>query len=514
MAAASKARKRTRGEIETLRSGALRVRVYAGVDPVTQKRHYLVETVPAGPNAAREAEKVRTRFLHEVDQRRSPRTRATVNQLMDRYLEVLDVEPTTRVTYEGYIRNHIGPLLGTLQLSRLDGEILDSFYAMLRTCRAHCRGRKYIEHHLDGEHDCDERCWWHSCRPLAGSSIRQIHGILSGAFKRAVRWHWIGVNPMDQAEPPSPGRSNPTPPTPEQAAAIVSAAWRDLDWGILVWLAMTTGVRRGELCALRWDCLDITGGVLTIRSAIAQDGARTWEKDTKTHQQRRIALDPQTLALLGAYRRRCEERAQAAGVGLPGSARIFSDSPDGSTWLKPGSVGQRYVRMCARLGWDMNLHQLRHYTATELIASGVDVRTVAGRLGHGGGGATTLRVYSAWVSEADQRAAGTLAAHMPALPDGLTTNDGQLVNPVPEPVTEDSAPYLRIAADLRAAISCGALSPGDQLPTLVDLAQRYDVAASTVSRAFSSLAEDSYITVSRGRRARVAQHGRDNLSKP
>lgn len=57
----------------------------------------------------------------------------------------------------------------------------------------------------------------------------------------------------------------------------------------------------------------------------------------------------------------------------------------------------------------------------ELIASGVDVRTVAGRLGHSGGGTTTLRVYSAWVAEADQRAAGSLAGRMPALPAALNT---------------------------------------------------------------------------------------------
>lgn len=68
--------------------------------------------------------------------------------------------------------------------------------------------------------------------------------------------------------------------------------------------------------------------------------------------------------------------------------------------------------MCARLGWDMHLHQLRHYSATELIAAGVDVRTVAGRLGHGGGGTTTLKVYSAWRSEADQRAASSLGTRM------------------------------------------------------------------------------------------------------
>jgi site-specific recombinase XerD len=77
-------------------------------------------------------------------------------------------------------------------------------------------------------------------------------------------------------------------------------------------------------------------------------------------------------------------------------------------------VTQRYGRLVARLGIKSHLHALRHYSATELIAAGVDVRTVAGRLGHGGGGATTLRVYAAWLSEADQRAAGVLAGRMPA----------------------------------------------------------------------------------------------------
>jgi integrase len=106
-------------------------------------------------------------LLNQVDEKRSPRTRATVNQLMDRHMEVLDIEPTTRHTYEGYIRNHIRPLLGVLAVGRLDGEVLDSFYAQLRTCRAHCRGRKYIEHRALGEHECDDRCRLHVCRPLA-----------------------------------------------------------------------------------------------------------------------------------------------------------------------------------------------------------------------------------------------------------------------------------------------------------------------------------------------------------
>ena len=68
------------------------MKVYAGYDPVSGKRHYLGEVVPTGPRAKAEAERARTRLLHQVDERRNPKTRATVNQLLDRCLETLDVE--------------------------------------------------------------------------------------------------------------------------------------------------------------------------------------------------------------------------------------------------------------------------------------------------------------------------------------------------------------------------------------------------------------------------------------
>ena len=153
----------------------------------------------------------------------------------------------------------------------------------------------------------------------------------------------------------------------------------------------------------------------------------------------------------------------------------------------------------------MHLHQLRHYSATELIAAGVDVRTVAGRLGHGGGGATTLRVYSAWVSEADQRAAGSLAARLPHVP-GTTDAEGLAgsLPPAPPVISDaESSPYQAIAADLRAAIRCGALLEGEPVPTVKDLARRYRVSEATAHRAVAVLGSSGEFVVSRGRRARV-----------
>jgi hypothetical protein len=85
----------------------LRVRVYAGTDPVTGRRHYLSETVSAGANeqeTLREAEKVRTRLINQIDERRNPRTRATMNELLDGWLDVVKLERTTRQGYVGSTR--------------------------------------------------------------------------------------------------------------------------------------------------------------------------------------------------------------------------------------------------------------------------------------------------------------------------------------------------------------------------------------------------------------------------
>lgn len=499
MARPKQRRKSQRGNFEVLGSGAIRVRVYAGVDPLTGRDHYLKTTIPAGPDALDAAERERVRLLSQVDEGRNPRTKATVDQLMDRYLEVLDVDVNTRASYEGYIKNHIRPLLGRLPLGKLNGETLDSFYLILRTCRAHCGGRKYVEHRTNKDHECNEKCQPHKCSPLKPSSIRQVHFCLSGALKRAVRWHWLSVNPLDQAEPPRSVAADPHPPTPQQAAAIVNEAFKDLGWGMLVWIAMTTGARRGELCAMRLDLLELDNAALSIRASIGQRGATTWEKDTKTHQQRRIALDAETVGLLRAYLRLCESEAAKFDHTLAPNGRLFSSDVDHGTWLKPDSVSQRYERMCHRLGWDMNIHQLRHYSATELIAAGVDVRTVAGRLGHGGGGATTLRVYSAWIAEADQRAAGDLTARIPHPPIAIDET-GEATSTRPPDV---SNPYQQIATDLRSAITCGALRIGQPLPPMAELASRYNVAISTAHRAITELRDAGLVKASRGKRAVV-----------
>ena len=176
--------------------------------------------------------------------------------------------------------------------------------------------------------------------------------------------------------------------------------------------------------------------------------------------------------------------------------RFFSPDPDGQRHLKPSSVTQRFKRLADKLEIDAHLHSLRHYSATELIAAGVDVRTVAGRLGHSGGGITTLRVYAAWLAEADQRAAAGLLARMPARPEAPATRAERAK-------TDPQSPRERLAVELRDRILAGEFSVGSYLPGVKQLAATHSIAPSTAHRALALLKDWGMIAGGLGERAKV-----------
>jgi integrase len=290
-----------------------------------------------------------------------------VRQAVEQWLDVAEIQDTTRDRYEDLIRLYILPTFGNTLAAKLDAELLERFYARLQRCRELCAGRS-----IGG----------HTCRPLSSSTVRKIHFILSASLERAVRWRHLGVNKASMAAAPSARQGEPDPPTAAEAATLLAEAWStNPDWGLLLWLTMVTGCRRGELSAIRWKDLDMQRGLLLIQRSNAQPKGGLKEKETKTRQQRRIALDPQTLSLLAEYKERCEQRCAAVDCTLHGGAFLFSPSVDGSTPWPPRSLTQRYYRMATKLKLrSTRLHSLRHYSATELIAAGVDIRTVAGRL--------------------------------------------------------------------------------------------------------------------------------------
>ena len=335
-----------------------------------------------------------------------------------------EIDPTTRMTYESQIRMYIVPNLGDVPLVlfvREAAERLEKLYGRLRKCRALCNGKPLVERHAaEGSHDClAAGCTRDVCKPYAASSVRSIHTILSGACSAAVRWGWISFNPMPSVRPPAKPRPQPRPqprpPTSEQMARIVEAAWASsAEWGLYVWLSAVLGVRRGEVVALQREDIDLTAGVVRLDENYVRTAEGMLLKDTKSHQMRRVSVDAPTVELLRRHREECTARLVLLGVALGDRTWVFSAKPDMSAPRDPASLTRRYGRLVAKLGVDTVLKELRHYSATELLTAGVDLRMVAGRLGHGDG-TTTLRHYAAWVGSVDAAAAGVIGGRMPRI---------------------------------------------------------------------------------------------------
>jgi integrase len=363
------------------RGNAWQVIVHAGRDPLSGKRRNLTGTA----RTKREAQALRAQLVNQANEGRRPPTGATLGQLLERWFEMADLAWSTRVTYRGYLDRTILPALGHVPLRRLDTATIDRLYTTLRA-RGGAGGR-----------------------PMASATVRQVHAILRRALDQAARWGWLTANPAALASPPRLGPADVHPPSPEEVSQIVEAAYEvDPDFAVLLWLAATTGARRGELCALRWSHVHLEAAeLLILRNLIQRDGQLV-EKDTKTHAARRIALYEDSVALLAEHRTRCQQRAEACGVVVSHDAYLFSFDPAGRQPMHPDSVTHRFSRLTRQLGVQTRLHDLRHYAATQLIAGGVDVRTVSGRIGHAGGGATTLRVYTHFQAAADRRAAELL----------------------------------------------------------------------------------------------------------
>src|SRR5262249_26223651 len=157
------------------------------------------------------------------------------------------------------------------------------------------------------------------------STVRQIHAIISGAMTAAARWGWIDSNPARIAARPKQTPPEPDPPSPEEAARLVEEAFRmDAEWGTLVWLVMATGVRRGEICALRWSRIDLDAEVIEIRQSYQLRRGIGTVKATKTHQMRRISLDSETVALLREHKERCKATLANLGMEFTDDMYVFA----------------------------------------------------------------------------------------------------------------------------------------------------------------------------------------------
>ena len=189
--------------------------------------------------------------------------------------------------------------------------------------------------------------------------------------------------------------------------------------GLFLRLAVVLGARRGELCSLRWSDVDVDRGEILIAGGVVRvHGQPLIGKDTKTHAKRRVAVGAATLDLLKAHRVEQAKTALACGATLAPDAYVFSHAPDGGSPISPDGVSHRFGKLARRLGVCCRLHDLQHFMVTQLVAGGVDWRTVSGRAGHADGH-MTLATYAHFQQAQDRHAADLMESLLapPATPD-------------------------------------------------------------------------------------------------
>ncbi len=338
----------------------------------------------------REAERVLNTLISKAETASiGGSTTATFGGLVKAWLDHAesDLAYQTVLGYKRLINTHIEPALGPIKLRKLDVATLDSFYRSLTK------------------------------KGLAPATVRQAHAIIRSALKQGVRWDWVPINVAEKASPPRLRKATTRPPSPEEVARLVerAASSRYPELATLIHLAVITGARRGELCGLRWSDIDDKRAELLIQRSIFETTEHEIvEKETKTHQSRRIAIDEGTMLQLQRYRLRVESRSEFCGVVMDPKAFVFSDHERGLEPWRPDRVTHAFRRLCAELELTgIRFHDLRHFAATNLLSAGIDVRTVSGRLGHANA-ATTLGTYAHFVGAADRNAAEVLSGVLAA----------------------------------------------------------------------------------------------------
>lgn len=244
-------------------------------------------------------------------------------------------------------------------------------------------------------------------RPISPLTARHIRATLRRALGEAQRAGLVARNAAADASPPYvPHRPVAYLPA-EDVRSLLDATHND-PLGPLVALAVTTGLRLGELLGLTWQDIDATAGTLTVRHAFAEAGGRKWAlaAPKSARSRRTIPLPAVARAALDRQRERKDADRAATGTAWQDrDGRIFTDAIGRP--ITPGSASHAFARLRDRLGLTVRFHDLRHTAATTLLAEGVPLAVISEWLGHAGI-AITASHYAAIVPELRREAADAM----------------------------------------------------------------------------------------------------------
>jgi integrase len=242
-------------------------------------------------------------------------------------------------------------------------------------------------------------------RPLAAKTVRNIAGVVSSAFARAIKWGLVSTNPVAPSEPPVPKRPSGIALTPRQQKLLIQSASGCWCLTPFLELSAATGARRGEVLALRWS--DVQDGAVSISRSLSQTKAGLALKETKNRSARLVVLPDSAVAALNAHREAQDILRRQFGSAYKNDLDLIFAEPNG-TPLKPNSISSSVSALFKRLRIPKpkgaSLHLLRHSHGSHLLAAGMELPAVSERLGHSSV-LVTATVYSHRITGRDKEAA-------------------------------------------------------------------------------------------------------------
>ena len=387
----------TQGHIRQQGDGSWEIKFDLGRDPLTGRR---ITKYVTFRGTKRKAQEELTRLLGQRNEGSYVEpTKMTVAQYLNHWLEAdIDrrVAARTAARHRGIVEKNIIPKLGPVPVRKLTAVHIEAFEAQLqREGWVKARAKQKVR---EGEEaPIQEK------RGLSAQTVQHIHRTLSQALSHAVRLGVLFKNPARQVKPPRPPSREIKILDKNEMTTLINAA-KGVGLYVPVLVAVTTGMRRGELLALRWSDIDLRAGALTVNQSIERIKGRVEFKSPKTRTSRRtITLPAITVgALRKHYRVQLEERLKL-GLGRDPRGLVFA-RPDGQP-MDADTLSKAFRRLVASAKvTPITFHGLRHTHISHLLMEGVHVKLVSERAGHASIN-ITLGVYAAYIPNMQSDAA-------------------------------------------------------------------------------------------------------------
>lgn len=316
------------------------------------------------------------------------------------------VKPFTVLTYSQQIKNHIKPALGAIKLEALNAHTIQNFYNTLVK-----EGMLVPKHGDDGKAiRINGKIVYEKTAPLSPKTIKNIHGVLHKALQQAVRLGYIRFNPADACELPRVERKEIKPLDSDEISAFLKAVHGNRFETILL-VTLFTGMRRGEVCGLTWDCVDLDKGTILVNKQLQNVPGHPGEYrliSTKNGKGRTIVPAPTVIELLRKHRTQQNLDRLRAGSAWNDNGFVFCNEI--GERISPHTVYDNYKKIVASIGLpEARLHDLRHSYAVAALQAGDDIKTVQGNLGHHTA-SFTLDVYGHVTEQMKQASAARMEA--------------------------------------------------------------------------------------------------------